>query len=261
MLRVGCGYAFAGRSKEAQTLLRKVLALRPTSAETNYCLGRALLAEGSRLADALRQFDRAVELDPHKAEYHLYVGWAANEAGNFPKAEKALDEAIKLDQSLADAYWQRGVLRARQGAVREAIVDLTRALALRPSRHEAHAALADAYYDSGKEDLALSEWKKAVAAQPDNATWHFRYGKLLAANQMNEAARAELAAALDLAAKSGDGERWLWEAHHFMARALGTRPEAVRHWEQFLKLGPLDSPYRVEAKAQLQKLGKPWTGN
>jgi predicted Zn finger-like uncharacterized protein len=260
MLRVGCGYASAGRTKESQTLLRKVLALRPTSAETNHCLGRALLAEGSRLADALRQLDRAVELDPHKAEYHLYVGWAANEAGNVPKAEKALDEAIKLDQGLADAYWQRGVLRARQGAVREAIADLNRALTLRPSRHEAHAALADAYYDSGKEDLALSEWRKAVTTQPDNATWRFRYGKLLAANQMNEAARAELAVALELADKTPEGERWVWEAHHFMARALGARPEAARHWEQFLRLGPVDSPYRSEAKAALQKLGKSWSG-
>lgn len=261
MLRVGCGYATAERTKEAQELLRKVLALRPTSAETNHCLGRALLSEGSRLADALRQFDRAVELDPHRAEYHLYVGWAANEAGNVPKAERALDTAIKLDQGLADAYWQRGVLRSRQGAVRDAISDLARALQLRPSRHEAHAALADAYYDFGKEALALGEWRKAVAARPENATWRFRYGKLLAANQMNEAARAELGAALSLAEKTSESERWLWEGHHLMARAIGQRPEAVRHWEQFLRLGPVDSPYRAEAKAALQKLGKPWSGN
>lgn len=261
MLRVGCGYASAGRTKEAQELLRKVLALRPTSTETNHCLGRALLSEGSRLADALRYLDRAVEFDPHRAEYHLYVGWAANEAGNVPKAERALDQAIRLDQSLADAYWQRGVLRSRQGAVRDAIADLNRALQLRPSRHEVHAALADAYYDFGKEALALAEWRKAVNAQPDNATWRFRYGKLLAANQRGDAARTELATALALAEKSPKGERWLWEGHHLLARAIGLKPEAVRHWEQFLKLGPLDSPYRPEAYAALQKLGRPWTGN
>lgn len=261
LLRVGCGYASAGRSKEAQPLLRKVLAVRPMSAETNHCLGRALLAEGSRLADALRMLDRAVELDPHRAEYHLYVGWAANEAGNVPKAQKALNTAIELDQGLADAYWQRGVLRSRQGSVREAIADLTRALALRPSRYEAHAALADAYYDLGKEALALAEWRKAVTANPDNATWRFRFGKLLAANQMNDAARVELAAALELAEKTPEPERWVWEAHHFMARALGNRPEAAEHWAAFLRQGPLDSPYRAEAKAALQRLGKPWSGN
>ncbi|HWA73591.1 MAG TPA: tetratricopeptide repeat protein [Polyangiaceae bacterium] len=261
MLRVGCGYATAARTKEAEGLLRKVLSLRPTSAETNHCLGRALLAEGSRLADALRMLERAVELDPNRPEFHLYVGWAANEAGNVPKAQRELDQAIALDQSLADAYWQRGVLRQRQGAVRDAVSDLTRALSLRPTRYEAHAALADAYYDLGREPAALAEWQKAVAAQPDNATWHFRYGKLLVDNHMNDAARAELTLALSLAEKKPRGERWIWEAHHRMARAIGQRPDAIPHWEAFLRLGPLDSPYRAEAKTALEQLGRPWAGN
>ena len=37
--------------------------------------------------------------------------------------------------------------------------------------------------------------------------------------------------------------------------------EAVKHWEQFLRLGPRDSPYRADAKAFLAKAGKPWIGD
>jgi len=99
MLRVGCGKVAANRAEQAEELLRKVLSQRPSSAETHHCLGRALLVQGTRLADALRTLERAVELDPNRAEYFLYVGWAANEAGNVPKAEKALAEALRLDQS------------------------------------------------------------------------------------------------------------------------------------------------------------------
>ena len=261
MLRVGCGKVAANRAEQAEELLRKVLSQRPSSAETHHCLGRALLVQGTRLADALRMLERAVELDPNRAEYHLYVGWAANEAGNVPKAEKALAEALKLDQGLADAYWQRGVLRQRQGAVRDAIADLSRALALRPSRHEAHAALADAYYDLGREAEALKEWQLAVQAQPDNPAWRFRYGKLLAANRQNDAAVEQLTKALALIEAVDPPPRWRWEAHHALARSLGASAEAAKHWEQFLRLGPRDSPYRVEAKAFLEKAGKPWTGD
>jgi tetratricopeptide (TPR) repeat protein len=261
MLRVGCGKVAAGRADQAEELLRKVLSQRPSSAETHHCLGRALLVQGTRLADALRTLERAVELDPNRAEYHLYVGWAANEAGNVPKAEKSLAEALRLDQGLADAYWQRGVLRQRQGAVRDAIADLTRALALRPSRHEAHASLADAYYDLGREVEAMKEWQMAIQAQPDNATWRFRYGKLLAANRQNDAAVEQLTKALSLVADTNPPPRWRWEAHHALARALGPAPEAVKNWEQFLRLGPRDSPYRAEAKAYLEKAGKPWIGD
>jgi len=261
MLRVGCGKVSAGRAKQAEELLRKVLSERPNSAETNHCLGRALLLEGTRLAEALRLLERAVELDANRPEYQLYAGWAANEAGNVPKAERFLAEALRLDQGLADAYWQRGVLRQRQGAARDAIVDLTRALELRPSRYEAHASLADAYYDLGKEPLALREWQIAIQAQADNATWRFRYGKLLAANHQVEASREQLNRALELSASEDPPPRWAWEAHNLLAHAIGLKPEAIKHWEEFLRLGPRDSPYRVEAKASLEKLGHPWTGD
>jgi cellulose synthase operon protein C len=261
MLRVGCGKVSAGRPKQAEELLRKVLSERPSSAETNHCLGRALLLEGTRLSDALRYLEHAVELDSNRAEYQLYVGWAANEAGNVPKAEHALAEALRIDQGLADAYWQRGVLRQRQGAARDAIADLTKALELRPSRTEAHAALADAYFDLGKEQQALSEWQLSIQAQPDNSTWRFRYGKLLSANHQAEASREQLTKALDLAANDDPPPRWAWEAHNLVAHAIGLKPEAVKHWEEFLRLGPRDSPYRTEAKASLEKLGHPWSGD
>lgn len=259
MLRVGCARVAANRVDDAEELLRKVLSLRPTSAETNHCLGRALLA-AQKIPDAERLLDRALELDPSRAQYHLYAGWAANEAGNDAKAERELAAALAADSSLADAYWQRGILRSRQRAGREAVADLLQALKLNPARTEAHGALADAYYDLGREHDALSEWQKAVEAHPDNAGWRFRYGKLLVTNQMNEAGRPHLEKAIEWAEKSPTPPRWLWEAHHFLARALGPRKEAGPHWEQFLRLGPRDSPYRSEAKQALARLGKPWVG-
>jgi tetratricopeptide (TPR) repeat protein len=260
MLRVGCGKTAAGRPEQAVELLRKVLIQRPNSAETNHCLGRALLLEGKNLAEALRLLERAVELDPHRAEHHLYVGWAANEAGRVARAESALAQALSLDKGLGDAYWQRGVLRYRQGAVKDAVEDLRRAIELNPARFEAHAALADSLYDLGREPDAIREWQQAVAAQPDNPTWRFRYGKLLAVNHRNAEAREHLGKAIELAEQEQPRPRWTWEAHHLLARALGNAKEAIRHWEEFLKLGPRDSPYRGEAKATLEKLGKPWSG-
>jgi len=254
MLRVGCGKVSAGRPAEAESLLNRVLTQRPASAETHHCLGRAQLASGSNLSLALRTLEHAVELDPHRAEYHLYVGWAANEAGRVAVAEQALKRALELDQGLGDAYWQRGVLRYRQGAIRDAVVDLTRSLELRPGRHEAHASLAEAYFDLGEEQKALVEWKRAVTSTPENATWHYRYGKLLQAQRRDAEARAELERALELVRAVSDPPRWVWEAHHLLARALGPQSAAIKHWEEFLRLAPQDNAYRAEAERTLGKL-------
>jgi tetratricopeptide (TPR) repeat protein len=261
MLRVGCSKVAAGRPDQAEELLRKVLTQRGNSAETNHCYGRALLLRGRDVMQALKRLEQAVELAPNRAEYHLYMGWAALEAGRIAEAEKALKRALELDQGLGDAYWQRGVLRYRQGAVQDAVVDLKRALELNPSRYEAHAALADSYYDLGKEAESLAEWEKAVTADPDNATWLFRYGRLLAANHKDEQALTQLKMAIELAEKSPPLPRWIWEAHLLLARALDTHPEAVKHWRAFLGTGPLDSPYRSEAIQALRRAGQPYEGN
>jgi tetratricopeptide (TPR) repeat protein len=257
MLKVGCGKADAGSGDEAEKLLRKVLVQRPNSAETHYCLGRALMAKPD-MGEASKEFGRAVQIDPNHAEYHLYVGWAANETGQLSKAQVALKKAIDLDQGLADAYWQRGVLRLRETRAKDAIEDLTKALQLRPSRFEAHAELALAYYDLGKEDLSLAEWQKAIAADPNRAEWRFHYGKLLNLHLQSAAAAENLKKAIDLVEAKGETPAWLSEAHRLCALSLGSSPAAVPHWQAFLKMGAADSPFRNEAKAALKRLGAPW---
>ncbi|HMR81091.1 MAG TPA: tetratricopeptide repeat protein, partial [Polyangiaceae bacterium] len=199
--------------------------------------------------------------DPNRAEYHMFVGWAAIEAGRMGRAESALKRALELDQGLADAYWQRGVLKHRGGAVRDAVKDLTKALELKPSRFEAHAALADTYADMGREADAITEWQKAIAADGETPTWRYRYGRLLVDNRRPAEAQEQLGKAIELGEKLDPRPRWMWEAHHRMARALGRSPAAAKHWQEFLKLGPRDSPYRDEAIKELAALGKPWDGD
>jgi predicted Zn finger-like uncharacterized protein len=258
MLKVGCGKADAGDGVEAEKILKKVLEQRQTSAETYFCLGRALMAKHD-LGESIKAFERAIQIDPNHAEYWLYVGWASNEAGAIAKASTALKKALDLDQGLADAYWQRGVLRVRQTRPKDAIDDLMKALELRPSRVEAHADLALAYYDLGKEDLALGEWQKAIAAKPNEPTWRFHYGKLLSLRLQNGAAAEQLKKAIDLAeADTTTTQPWIPEAHRLAALSLGASPAAIAHWQAFLKTGAVNSPYRNEAKAALKRLGQPW---
>src|SRR5690606_7331100 len=113
MLRVACGKASAGQSKPVLTLLAPLLEERANSAEVNFCQGLALLNGGEDLPGAQRYLQRAVMKDPTRAKHHLYVGWIALQMGDLSQASGALDKAIELDRTLADAYWKRGELRVR----------------------------------------------------------------------------------------------------------------------------------------------------
>ncbi len=253
MLRVGCGKASAGQTADAKKLLSVVLASRPNSAEVNFCFGLALLKEAKELPEARRFLERAVGLDSTRAQYHLYVGTAAIELHDYGLAQKSLDQALELDRTLADAYWQRGVLRVRQGAVKDAETDLRRALELNPSRFEAHAALAESYMQINKEQDALLEWKAAVASGEGDPFWYYRYGKLLLDNRKPDEARAELQQAVDRGKKLTPAPLWLWEAHRNLALSLGRTKEAIPYWEAFIEHGK-GSPYLREALRELNAI-------
>jgi tetratricopeptide (TPR) repeat protein len=259
MLRVAAALLAASQpGPRAEELLRKVLQLRQNSAEANHFLGRALLVKGTNLAEALRYLRRATDLDPNRAEYFLYVGWAANEADDQQIASASLAKALDLDKSLADAYWQRGVLRRRQRALVEAEQDLLRALELRPSRFEAHATLAEVYEEQQKWPAAQGAWQKALSVDNKRALWQFRLGKLIYQHGTKPAALEHLSRAVQLASQNQVPPPWMADACLLLGeveRAAGKKDQAIEHLQRFLSLAPMDSPYRADAEKALRSLG------
>jgi predicted Zn finger-like uncharacterized protein len=265
-IRVGCSRVVAGQAAAAQELLEKAIKVRTRSAEASYCLGRSLF-EQERYTDAMVRLERAIGIDPTRAIYYQYAGWVAAEIGRQGDAQNDFDKAIELDKGLADAYWLRGRLRLKQGAAKDAIVDLEHARELKPSRFDALGDLAVAYADTGRMPKALDMWEEAIASDPDNPTWHFRYGKLLSSAGNGAMAAAHLKRAVDLVAEADHAAAggakpkpplWLWQAHYLLGRELGMVAAAIPHWQAYLRLSPRDDPYRPEAERALRDLGQPW---
>lgn len=258
-LRVGSAQVSAGRIAQAEPILREVVRERPGSAEANHFLGRALLAKSASDAEAMRYLERAIEIDPNRAEYHLYVGRAANEAGNHARAEVALKRALELDRELAEAYWQRAVLLQKQGAIVDAMADLQTALQKRPTLFEAYATMALCFQDQARWFEAEEAWRKAVAGNDKVAEWRYRLGKLYAARGNRPAALAELEKAVELgSAPDRPRPAWMFDAHFLLAeamRATGNRDKAIEHYKKFLEAAPVDNAYRPDALQALRGLG------
>lgn len=260
-LRVGAAYVAIGRPADAVPVLQKVLAKRPESAEANHYLGRAMFLQGGTTqGDAMRYLKRAVELDPNRAEYHLYVGWAANNAvpAQLGLAKDEIDKALSLDKLLADAYWQRGALEQKEGSIDDAMRDLKRALELKPTRTDAHATLALCYDNKNDTASEMAEWQKAIAGNDRVPEWRLRYGKLL----LERGSTAEAAKHLAFAATEGEKldprPGWLFDAEFAAGEALrktGARDQAIERYKKFLEIAPTSSPDRKDAVAALASLG------
>jgi tetratricopeptide (TPR) repeat protein len=261
MLRVGAAYVMIGDVEKALPLLVKVRDQRPNSAEANHFIGRAYLRQGGlESAAAMRYLQRAVALDPNKAEYHLYVAWAANEAlpAQLGLARTEVEKALSLDKLLADAYWQRGVLLRKEGQVNDAIKDLKRALELKPTRFEAHASLARAYADKNDTAGAMSEWQKATAGDDKQPDWNWEFGKLLAQKGNNGEAAKHLAFAVEKGKDLQPRPGWLGQAAFEAGEAFkktGNKKSACENYQLFMDLSPSTAPDRRDATAAMSGLG------
>ncbi|NUO50494.1 MAG: tetratricopeptide repeat protein [Polyangiaceae bacterium] len=255
-LRIGSTLVVAGQAKQAEPILKDVVRERNNSAEANHFYGRALLLTNSNLNEAIRHLKKAVELDGNRAEYHLYVGWAANEAGQPAVAEQALAKAIELDATLGDAYWQLGTLHSKQGRLVDAIKELQTALDKKPSRIEAHAALGVAYEQQNNTKLAEESFRKAIKGNDKVPEWHYNLGKLLSNRNDVKGATPELEKALELAADKNPAPGWATNAHFILGKAYetGDKAKAVTHYSEFLRLAPPDHAYRKEAEQAIERL-------
>ena len=264
LLRVGAALVAIGKPDDALPDLKKVLQQRPNSAEAEHYIGRALMIKGGVFEqEAMRHLRTAAEKDPNRAEYHLYVGWLANELTppDLGLARKEIDRALELDKTLADAYWQRGVLEYMAGANEDAAKDLRYALQLKPTRYEAHASLAQVYEQKNMLDQAIAEWNIAFARDGSNELWNFKFGQLLLERgQYGEAAK-HLKAATEAAEKDQPRPGWLNAAEYPTADALrrsGDKAGAIAHYTTFLQHADSNDPNNRDARRALVALGAPY---
>ncbi len=266
MLRVGAALVAIGKPDDALVNLKKVLQQRPNSAEAEHYMGRALMLKGGVYQqEAMRHLRTAAEKDPNRAEYHLYVGWLANDLTppELGLSAKEITRALELDSTLADGFWQRGVLEFMSGATEDAAKDLRLALQLKPTRYEAHASLAQVYEQKNMVDQAIAEWHLAFARDGDNELLNLQFGQLLLERGLYvEAAKYPEGGDGSRGGKTSRAPGWLNRRRvPGRRRAPGgqeTRRGAIAHYNAFLQHADSNDPNNRDARRALVALGAPY---
>jgi tetratricopeptide (TPR) repeat protein len=121
-------YADAGRSTDAERMLRQVLAAEPANANALNYLGYMLAVRGEQLDEAIRLVRRALDAEPDNGAYLDSLGWAHFRRGDLDEAEKYLAAAAAKLPENSEIQDHLGDLHARRGRLSEAIAAWTRAL-------------------------------------------------------------------------------------------------------------------------------------
>ena len=236
-----------GRETEAVALSERAIAAAPADAELRDWYGMFLPGIGNAQA-RLEQFDRAVELDPLNARYHMRRANALALLQRYDESERAALRAAQLDPGnvtvltvLADVALQRGdltgylanYLKSRQVDTRD---------------HELAALLAQRLNEIGERNAADAWLAEARRLKPGNLPTEAVAVQIHFARGEHEAA---LAGALAIASRHDEERRGDWvtamSAGCLAAHELGRTAELLAAMER-VKVVPAElSPREFEA--------------
>lgn len=138
---------------------------------------------GSFVATIGDDGSRADLADP-KDKVHLFNKIsAARDLGrdekDLPAAMAMIEEVVKEDPKVIDAWFTLGNMSARRGRHEQAIGYFKRALALKADDEEAVINMAHAYRKLGRDDDALVGYRRFLELDPKNAQVHYEVAQIL----------------------------------------------------------------------------------
>ncbi|MGD9723703.1 MAG: tetratricopeptide repeat protein [Pirellulales bacterium] len=122
-----------------------LLAADPTCWQAHYEAGR-LFAEKYNQADALREFNAAIELNPNAAEVHAALGQLSLDGFEIAAAQASAERAREINPELLAARHLQADIHLANFDPRSAAAVLTEALPLDPPSEETRGRLAAVYF-------------------------------------------------------------------------------------------------------------------
>lgn len=160
-------------------LIVQSLRINPRQPAAYSNIGRALLVEMKRPAEALANFDRALQLKPDYVEAHNHRGNVLLELGRPAEALASYDRALQLKPGLADAHNNRGNALLDLQRAQEALASFDRALQLKPGSADAHNNRGSALRELKRAPEALASHDRALQLKPEFAEALYNRGNAL----------------------------------------------------------------------------------
>ena len=160
-LQLGVALARVGRYSEAIPALRKAVQLIPDSAPAQYELGLALFETGA-WKESAPCFEFVSNKRPNfpDAQYSLAAVYARIQ--RVPEAMDLLEKVLQASPDHFRANLLRGRILSLENFPDQALPNLQKAVEIQPASDEAHAFLADAYAQLGRQQDATREREEAA---------------------------------------------------------------------------------------------------
>ncbi len=174
-----------GKFKEAESLFRKAIELKPDFAEAYSNIG-SIFRDIGNLQKAEISQRKAIELKPDFAEAHLNLGNILKELGKPQEAELSMLKAIELKPGFAEAHSNLGTILMDLNKPQDAEKPLLKAIELKPNFANAYCNLGAVLKNLGKLKEAEISTRKAIEINPNLAKAYYTLSEINQSNKNTE---------------------------------------------------------------------------
>jgi tetratricopeptide (TPR) repeat protein len=130
-------------------------------------------------AKALKYYKESVDTDPTLANAWYNMGLVQKKMADYPAAAKSLSEALKQDPSMHRARYMLAVVYRFQGKPAKARDELKTLIIKQPDFHMAYYVLGIVYRELDKPEEALASFEQLVERDDTNPEAHYMAGVML----------------------------------------------------------------------------------
>ena len=184
---LGLVYYQKAQFREAVAAFKQTLKFLPRDVEALVNLGLAYY-RAEEVTQAVNAYRTALEIQPHNVEALNNLGLAYQELGQVEEAIAAYQEALRLRPDLPEVqanlatagelqrgtyslaayrHYRTGMQLKRAGQTEAAVAAWKQAIAESPRYRLAHLQLAEAYFEGGTYERAISAYLAALELHPD----------------------------------------------------------------------------------------------
>jgi tetratricopeptide (TPR) repeat protein len=195
------------------------------------------LYELKRYEDAIKAYDKAIELNPKYTDPWNNKGLVLHKLKRYEDAIKAYDKAIELDPKYADPWYNKGNVLAKLKRYEDAIEAYDKAIELDPKDAYPWYGKGNALYELKRYEDAIEAYDKAIEIDPKHAYPWFSKGNVLARLKRYEDAIEAYDKAIEIDPKYA----YPWNNKGLVLHELKRYEDAIEAYDKAIEIYPKDA--------------------
>ena len=230
------------KQEEAFKDFDQAIKFSPNNANYHYAKGLAYYHFKNN-EEALKYFDQAIKLNPYISAYFNFRGKILCDCRNeYEKALKDFKKAVELDPNEADYYFEKGLAYYYLEKYKEALKDFSKAIKLNPKEAKYFYQKGYSYYLLNKNKEAIKEFHQAIKLDPNNDQFIYNRGLAYYYLENYENALFDLNKAIKLNPKKAQ----YFYFRGVTSLKFNQNQFAIRDFNKAIKLNPNEADYYFE---------------